>query len=701
MKTKKLFSIILAVILVLSALPLSALAETTIPIVVVAGYSSSRLYEFDDKGNIVQEVWGLSAKSVLKPIIKALPSLLKANIEYVKTKDLSAIEKSVWTAVDEIGEYMYRNPDGSSRHNVRTWPTKASESNMEYINANLEKNEYIKGAIHEKRYTPYLVEKLGAKNVFQFSVDWRATAIECAFNLAKYIKDVKAYTGASKVNIFSESHGGQTTGTYLSLCAITQKGGENAATLAKLLGIKQEELKDYFSLADTNNVVMNSPAIGGVQLAYDLVKGGDQLAPDIPGIVKFAETANNPLYSVIGGGQYTYEGDLELLLAGIELSFIVRVADSVIQNDGLELILSFGSIWDFLSLGYYDEIKASYLNTAEKRAAYAPIIEKSDYTHYVVMENLAENLGYARNNGVNVNIICGTDVTIATGSKTSGDSFIAAKTASGAFTTDYGYRFADGYKTDYTDSAVVCANPQHNHISPRMNLDASYAYIPENTWFIEEQYHAQYAYDEYAFGLTNEILFGSTVKDIYSSSAYPQFEATHNAKYGVHAKFDKSLYGTLTAQDSALVIKNLSNKSNIELVSIDVSGADIRFGDVQGKKIALGKSISLPFTGSVPDADMKNITVTVYFIEDNTVSPISSRTFNFTAKGGKAIAFDRSNPYVKAEPMSEGYLKDFINSLSKFDLAKQVKAIVLTLKRVITTIVNLFKLLGSKLPVAG
>lgn len=692
---KKLFSIVLALVMLLSMLPLTAFAESTLPIVIVSGYSSSQIYEFNDDGTIKDKVWGLQAGGILTAIAKRIPGLTLANLEYMMNKNPEKIEQQVADAVMEIFAHFQLNPDGTPNYNTGTWPTDPAQSNMEYINANLETDPYIKGTIHEKRYTPYLVKRLGAANVYQFSSDWRLTAIECALSLAKYIKAVKAYSGARQVNIFSESHGGQVTGTYLSLCSIVDKGGEDASRLASLLGIEESALKDYFDLGDVHNAIMNSPAVGGVQLAYDLIKGGDQLKMDYQQIVSFVEYGNNPLKDIVGGNEYVWESEYEWLLGCVKLEKFGTLVNNVIQKHCLPLVLSLGSMWDFLALGYYDEIKASYLDTEEKALAYAPMIARCDYAHYVVMENLNENLTYARNHGVNVNIFAGTDITTATGSQVNGDCLIAAKTAAGAKTLDAAYRFNDGYKTDYSDSAVTCTDPSHDHVSPRLNLDAAYGYLPENTWYIEGQYHAQYAYDSYAFSLTNAILFDETVKDIYTSAEYPQFEVTYNAKLGLHAKFDNSVYGTLTKDDKALVVTNLSEKSNMEITGIKVEGMDIKFDDAIGKTVKLGESITLPFSGDIPDADMKNVKITIYFIEDNTVCPLDSRTFNFVVKGGQPITFDTENPVIKDGADSEGWLKDIANRLNAFDMPTKLKAIVLSFVRLIRTLINAFGLIGA------
>ncbi len=643
--------------MLITAVPMAAFAaEETYPVVIDSGYSSSQIFMFNDDGSIKSKVWGLDVGGILSSVAKDIPELTLSNLEYLAKKDPTRLYKQINKAVNNAVDEMKRNPDGTPKYNTGTWPTKPEESNMQYIYDNMDSIEHLQGTIHEKRYTPILCKKLGAKNVFQFSTDWRQEIILCARDLGKYIKAVLDYTGAKKVNVFSESHGGQTTGTYISLCSIVDKGGETAEKLASLLRMKVSELKTIFNLDYINNAVLNSPAIGGVQIAYDLISGN--LHADVTRIIEFYEYGNNPLYEIFGGDEYIWESEYEWLLAFAKLDKTNGFLNKVIQQDDLMygIVLTFGSLWDFIDAEHYDELKAEKLDTPEKQAAFAPIIKNTDFSHHYVMPYLDEYLSYARNKGVDVNIVCGTDITTATGSKINSDCLVAAKTASGAKTTDYGYRFSDGYTTDVNDSLVNCTDKTHNHVSPNMNLDASYGYLPENTWYIEGQFHAQYAYDSYALELTNKLLLTDEIKDVHSDSNFPQFETTYNAKCGVHAKFDSSVSGRASSKDKALIIENLSKKSGIELVSIKVEGSDAAFESVSGKKIAMGETISVPLTSSVNEKGMTNFTVTIYYLEDNSLFAIDSRKFNFTSDNSELADFDASKPLTKVK-MSPIYIK--------------------------------------------
>ena len=202
---KRILSFILAAVMLITALPFAAAAaEETYPVVIDSGYMTSQIFLFDDDGNIEKRIWYLEIlPDIAKELIRQIPGVTEGAIEYLKTKDMTRVGEELALSVTNILRYMQRNPDGTPVYNTGVWPTKPEESNMKYIYDNMATTRYLLGTIHEERYVPMLCEKIGAENVFQFSVDWRKEIIFCALDLGKYIKSVLDYTGAKKVNIFA------------------------------------------------------------------------------------------------------------------------------------------------------------------------------------------------------------------------------------------------------------------------------------------------------------------------------------------------------------------------------------------------------------------------------------------------------------------------------------------------------------------
>ncbi len=138
------------------------------------------------------------------------------------------------------------------------------------------------------------------------------------------------------------------------------------------------------------------------------------------------------------------------------------------------------SLWDFLPYDCYTEA-FDYVDADEC----AGLIAKTTDFHENVMVNFGEALRQCRDMGINVNIVAGDSHPTVTGSQVNSDAIIGTASATGAKVAPYGQRFANGYVC----TGDICTNETHNHLSPSMEIDASYAYLPENTWFVEGMFH--------------------------------------------------------------------------------------------------------------------------------------------------------------------------------------------------------------------
>ena len=80
---KKGLCLLLAVLLIISVMPLYAIAEGVIPTIVLGGYTSPQIYLFDDEGNIIEKVWMLNLDNVLNVVKKDIPDITKANFKRI------------------------------------------------------------------------------------------------------------------------------------------------------------------------------------------------------------------------------------------------------------------------------------------------------------------------------------------------------------------------------------------------------------------------------------------------------------------------------------------------------------------------------------------------------------------------------------------------------------------------------------------
>lgn len=599
---KKALSLILCVVLILSALVTTVGAAVEFrepisdyPVIMVAGYSSSELVLVDEDGERTR-IWGVNMDSILNRVIDRIYDLGKGLVLTAKG-DADYLGRVVGEELEAELEYMKLNDDGTSKYNVQVENTAIEETNMKYILDNNLPLEYI----NEDKISVEIAEYVGEENMFFYTNDWRMSVYDCAVGLDEYIQKVKAYTGKEKVNIIAVSHGGQVSATYLSL-----------------FGYKQ----------DVDNAVLTVPAIGGAGMAYDALSGN--VAIDEYMLVYYVEHG------------FDADGKYEWLLEAQQLGFldnVVKAAVPYIRN----VIGNWGSIWDFIPLDYYDELKAELLDPVENAA----IIEKSDMVHYDIMAHFHETLPRCLDEyGINISIIAGTGVPCVTGLRENADALIRTKDSTGAVCAPLGERFNDGY----TGLGTMCDNSEHDHVSPSFEVDASTAYLPENTWYVEELFHGMTFHDQYSRSLALKNLLTDEIVNVHSDPAYPQFHASTNRNNAVFAEFDKSAEGYVSSNDKYIIVKNLSENYSVKITSIAFAGCDLVAQTWGIKELKPGGQVKIPVTGKLPCVSNALVQMKInYEMVGNTTAPIGEKQFSFKLMNGPTVNYNDNEPFVDAD----------------------------------------------------
>lgn len=581
------------------------------PVIMVAGYSSSELDLVDENG-VKTRIWGVNMDSILNRVVNRIYDLGKGLVLTAKG-DAQHLGKTVGEEIEKELEYMKINDDGTSKYNVQVENTAIEETNMAYILENNLPLEYI----NEDKISYEIADYVGKENMFFYTNDWRQSVYDCATGLDEYIQKVKEYTGKDKVNIIAVSHGGQVSAVYLSL-----------------FGYKQ----------DVNNAVLTVPAIGGAGMACDAFLG--EIAVDEYMLVYYVEHG------------FEADGKYEWLVKAQQLGFLDNVVEAAVPYIR-NVIGNWGSIWDFIPLDYYDELKSEFLDPVEN----APIIEKSDMVHYEIMSKFHENLQKCRNEyGINISIIAGTGVPCVTGLRENADALIRTEDSTGAVCAPYEQRFNDGY----TGLGTMCDNPEHDHISPSFEVDASTAYLPENTWFVEELFHGMTFHDAFSKSLALKLLLTNEISDIHSNAEYPQFHMSTNKNNGVFIKFNNSAEGYISSRDNYIIVKNLSDKYPIKITSITFSGGDLIAHTMGLSTIKPGEETMVEISGKLPKISNALVQVKVnYEMENNTTSPIGEKVFGFKLNNGTPIEYDVDNPFAAADYVIgfENVVDDNVNDI--------------------------------------
>ena len=636
---KKTLAVILSIIIALTLSVQSFAAvidrEEFYPIIIVPGYSASGLYMQNEDGTKTH-VWGIDTELILKRVLARSIDLARGVKELTKG-NAQLIADTVGPEFAQMFEHMRCNPDGTSVYDIHTYTSTAADSNNTYLLEN-EDGKYMYEQEIIAMFGSYIGEDWN-DYIFNFSTDFRMNVEKCAANLDRYIDSVLEYTGAEKVNIYCVSHGGQVGATFLNLY------GEKKAD-------------------KINNVLLTIPAIGGSTIAYAFYTGD----------IKFDE--ENLLYFIENG--MMFEDDYHWLMSNENLNFIDEVLCCLLPY--IKNVMGYwGSMLDFVPANDYESIRNTCFNSEES----APLLEKSDRFHREIYPSMAQKLQACVDAGINVYIIAGMGNKDIVGRGEAGDAIISASSSTGAACAPYGKRFANGYETLKT----VCGDSTHNHLSPSMEVDASTCYLPEYTWFVDGFYHGMTVKSDYNTELITRLMFTDDRIDIYTYEEFPQFHADTNRCQAVFAHFNNSIEGYVSQTDNTLVVENCSKKYPLRLVSVSCGGMELDFDNSFLKEIPVGGKIEIPFKGEIPCASGIKTEVTVNYVQVGAVTPIGSRTFDFTVMNGEKVSFDSENPIVSSNSPQDSLLDFILKFISQPGMQKLITMLYNTLKALILNII--------------
>ena len=638
---KKLLAVLLCLLFVL-LVALPAVAAQTgspeYPTIIVPGYSSSDLY-LDG-----EQVWGRLKKDTVIDILLSRIAEFGRGLGELALKRPEYITDVLGEEILDYAGKLAMNPDGSSVYDVVTYDNDPAHTQFSYLYAK-ENGKHI----HEPEIMKDIAKLYGAKgneSVFAYQQDFRKSQVDCAARLDKYIDDVLAFTGAAKVNIIAVSHGGQTVATYLSM-----------------YGREKNVI---------NNLLLLVPAIGGVASAYDLLS--ETAALDEATLVSYLENSE------------LLEEDVNWLVRANQFGILDDVVNDLMHRYAKQILGYWGSIWDFVPAENYDALKESLLDPAES----ADLIAKSDYFHHEVLANIADTFAACQAAGMKISIVAGAGIPGLTGAKEQSDMVVTTNSSTGAKCAPFGSRFGDGYQQIRTE----CADKTHNHLSPDMCVDASCGYLPENTWIVSGMYHGMMWKDPYCRALCKKLFLADEPTDVHTFAEYPQFHYSENPSFAVTATLDSSPQGYWSADDRALKVTNLSQKYDMQLISITVGGVDAAFDVKDSVKLAPGESYTVAMRGNIPKVSLTTADVTVNYALLSSKTPLGSRTLVFTLMNGSAPAYDADAPYADAlhetefEQIAPAGMARAFKRLGIYDLAKMIVNAVLTVVAMIKSMVG-------------
>jgi len=566
------------VALMLFALSSPALAapEDPTPLIILQGYSGPQLF-LDYGLETEQQMWypaldGTTVRSLADVLLYVLPKLILdagGNADRV-------VEK--FGEVVPLLDRLAMREDGSSEYDLTPCPHGAHDSRWDVMKASGQERLNTQRAITES-----MLSAVPADHVYIFANDWRRGQVEGTANLHAFIQEVKADSGHGKVNLFGVSYGGQLAAAYLALY-----GGE-----------------------DIERIVMHAPAIHGSRLAVDILENED-FAFDPMLLLDFAAT------------YLEMELSLGQRFGAMTMAQVSDIALRVMRTYLGPLVTRFGSYWDVVPPEDYERLKAAYLDPEEN----AEIIRRSDVIHYDVMPGIGETLREWQARGVKIALVCGAGASLVGGNTVDSDRIIDTASTTGALVV------TDGNSMGWPASALpACTDPEHHHRSPNGVIDASYCYLPDQTWFFSGQYHGQGAWDPWARGIWTKWLYTDELQDVYSDPEYPQFRDSCNPSDGIEARFSRCVSGYLAAGEDTLLLKNLSGY-DLSVLSVKAEGLALDIPLVNRVVLRPGETARLHCEAELPSG-REPFTLTVKFVRESLVPSTETRRFAFAALPGE------------------------------------------------------------------
>lgn len=545
---KKVLAVILSALMLFSIMSIGVVAqeEEKVPVVILQGYSGPSLAYADANGEPIIEngevklAWPLNFDDIGTKIMGLLADV---------TLNQNELGDAIVDVLQEYFAPLEMYPDGTSKNNLVPYPSGAAATRASTLIEN-GMEQYIPEAV----VAEMAIAEVGAENVFGFTQDWRQSQVDSAADLDAYIQEVKEITGAEQVDLYGLSHGGQYGTSYLYY---------------------------YGHKGDVRRAMFGDPATTGTSAVGSFFTG-EYVDANLEDVIKFIEHG------------FEHEKNWEWLVQLLTLDeFLVEIVNSALVNtDLLEGIVLIPSLWDFVPYNYFeDALEYVGLNAEDNGELYADTVKyHNDISNGGL--NLANTLSDLKVAGTRLGYVVGCGYDSVNG-KYNSDILIDTYLSSGSTCMPLGETFPEGY----TKAGTVCSNPNHYHISPEFDIDASTGFMPDNTWYVRGQGHGMIMHDPYTKSLVHDFLWGD-IENVFSSKAYPQFNLSENPGEVLYARFDNTSTGYHSTADTALEITNLSAESNIQIWAIETEGADIDFDFDAGMTVVQGKTVTVKATNN-------------------------------------------------------------------------------------------------------
>ena len=489
---KKIISVILVFVLALSALSLTAFADVktecngncdTCPAIVVPGIGQSNVWALDDNGDYLLDSDGkrISCFPAYFDVASIVKIAVVPAIKTLITQRDAGLSDALCEVVRDSFAVNACDENGKNTGNIEV---------EKYLYSVAECSEYEKKQIYNNIPLQKFAEMAGEDHLYYFAYNSFGNNYDIVSELYDYIQMVLAETGHDKVNIVPISMGG---------------------SIANALFEYYPDVMDCLE-----KVVYIVPALDGSTIVGDLY------------------TKNLSFLDA----DFLYNGFLETLMdeeTARMIEVIARILPDEVLTGALravanclvdEVASNITMLWGLCPKAYYPAASAALL--ADK-----PEIKRQTDMFYQAQLNSLSNIQKLVDKGVQVFDIVDYDVPLyQIGNSWNNDNadgvIHLASTSMGVHSALVGTTLGADYKQ--ANTSINCTDLTHNHISPDGVIDASTGLLPDTTFYFDAQNHESTARNDIIISLATNLLATDEIKDVYSTPAYPQFNATRDTR---------------------------------------------------------------------------------------------------------------------------------------------------------------------------
>lgn len=490
-RTKKIISLVMAVIMMLSCMSVLAFAkEDVTPTIIIPGLFQCETYHYvdgeketDANGvplaapfyiNISPEFIGTALTTALLPIMTMFITQ--------QDKDQAAAKIVAKIASDLLMAKQASDANGVQDPNVRPEYYNGSFATL----TDVQKEHVLKNFPVEEYF-----ELAGEEYLYIFNYVSTGNMIQTANALYDYIQFVKEDTGAKKVNLVPVSQGGSIANGLLKLYQ------EKGISIAR----------------DVNRIVFTVPALDGANLLGDCYRYG---------INDESEALYTTMFTSLLGENNVLSYILSLavrLMPKTDVSNLLDVLGDTLINDYLRYSTL---MWGLIPSGDYEVCRDKYLAGDDMKE----IRRQADW-YYDAQLNSDMNILLAKASGVEIFDIVDTNVKLyqlaASYKTTQADGIIQVdSTSMGAYSVNVGEKLPADYKTPAL--ARRCWNPAHDHTDPEGIMDVLTGLLPDHTFYFSGQNHATTASNDVLMSLIIHLLTDENFENVFSyPDRFPQF----------------------------------------------------------------------------------------------------------------------------------------------------------------------------------